>query len=126
MQFTTMVALLVATVGIHAAPNQMSKRLDTIPLGIYTGGGCNDPPFPTKPVFVANVPTDGSCFPIAPVSGNTDSGRIDNLPALPAVVAWSDTTCSSVNFITFTRTHECSTLGAPKFIRSARAVGTCK
>lgn len=84
MQFTTVFALLVAAVGISAAPSQMSQRAASIPLNIYLGDGCNDSAHP-NPVATANVPTDGSCFPISPiVSGNTDSGRIDVPGSLPA------------------------------------------
>jgi hypothetical protein len=83
MQFTTVVALLVAAVGINAAP-AMEKRLDSIPYSIFGGAGCNSSP---TPLTTAYIPTDGSCFGISPlVSGDTDSGLIDQtkLKTLPA------------------------------------------
>tara|TARA_R110002003_G_scaffold3266_1_gene25013 strand:+ start:528 stop:818 length:291 start_codon:yes stop_codon:yes gene_type:complete len=83
MQFTTLATLLVAAVGINAAP-AMEKRLDAVPLSIFSGTGCNSEP---TALTTAYVPTDGSCFGISPiVSGNTDSGIIDQtlLRTLPA------------------------------------------
>lgn len=82
MQTSLFISLLFAATGIKAAPSLVA-RLATIPVGIYSGPGCNNTP---GPATTANVPTDGSCFPIsAIVSGNTDSGLIDmNLVTLPA------------------------------------------
>jgi len=83
MQFTTTIALLIAAVSINAAPTEMSKRLDTIPLKFYSGPGCNT----GIAVTTAYIPADGSCFPTSPIfSGNTDSALIlpTDLPALPA------------------------------------------
>ena len=83
MHFTTVVALLVATVGINAAP-ALETRVDAVPLSIFSGTGCNQSP---TAITTAYVPTDGSCFSISPiVSGNTDSGIIDQtlLRTLPA------------------------------------------
>jgi hypothetical protein len=83
MQFTILASLLIAATGINAAPS-LSARLDAIPLSIFSGLGCNDSPTPLTTAF---VPTDGSCFGISPiVSGNTDSGIIDQtlLKTLPA------------------------------------------
>jgi hypothetical protein len=80
MQFTTLATLFVAAVGINAAA--IEKRVDSIPLNIYTGTGCNQ----GRPITTAFIPTDGSCFGIAPIlSGNTDSGLIDDtiLKTLP-------------------------------------------
>ncbi|KAL5120005.1 hypothetical protein ACEQ8H_002103 [Pleosporales sp. CAS-2024a] len=81
MLLTTLTALLLSTSGINAAT--LAQRLDSIPLSIYTGPGCNDGPA----VSTAYVPTDGSCFGISVVlSGTTDSGLISplNLARLPA------------------------------------------
>jgi hypothetical protein len=83
MQFTTLATLLVAAAGINAAP-ALEKRLEAIPLSIYSGLGCNSNPIP---LTTAYIPTDGKCFGISPiVSGNTDSAIIDqvNLAKLPA------------------------------------------
>jgi hypothetical protein len=83
MQFTTAIALLIAAVGINAAPAGMSKRLDAIPLSFYSGAGCNT----GTAVTTAYIPTDGSCFPTSPIfSGNTDSALISqtNLQTMPA------------------------------------------
>jgi hypothetical protein len=84
MQFITLATLLItAAVGTNAAPS-LSARLDAIPLSIFSGLGCNDSP---TPLTTAYVPTDGNCFGISPiVSGNTDSGLIDQtlLRTLPA------------------------------------------
>lgn len=74
MQFTTLATLFVAAIGINAAP-AVEKRLDAVPLSIFSGTGCNSEPIA---LTTAYVPTDGSCFGISPiVSGNTDSGIID-------------------------------------------------
>jgi hypothetical protein len=83
MQFTTTIALLMAAAGINAAPTEMSKRLETIPLSFYSGAGCNT----GIAVTTAYIPADGSCFPTSPIfSGNTDSAIIlpTNLASLPA------------------------------------------
>jgi hypothetical protein len=83
MQFTTTIALLMAAVSINAAPTEMVKRLETIPLSFYSGPGCNSGPA----VTTAYIPADGSCFPTSPIfSGNTDSALIlpTNLQKLPA------------------------------------------
>jgi hypothetical protein len=83
MQFTTVLAVLIAATGISAAPTEQ-KRLATIPLAIYKGNGCNSTP---QPEFVASIPTDGSCFTIGPINGvATDSGLLDTqrIAALPA------------------------------------------
>ncbi|KAI4937016.1 uncharacterized protein J4E92_001741 [Alternaria infectoria] len=128
MQFTTTIALLIAAVSVNAAPTEMSKRLDTIPLKFYSGPGCNS----GIAVTTAYIPADGSCFPTSPIfSGNTDSALIlpTDLPALPAgctLVAYSDNTCSSVNSIVYDVTGRCGTFGPNKPIFSARAVGTCQ
>jgi hypothetical protein len=77
MQFTTLATLLVAAAGINAAP-ALEKRLEAIPLSIYSGLGCNSNPIP--------LTTACKCFGISPiVSGNTDSAIIDqvNLAKLP-------------------------------------------
>jgi hypothetical protein len=41
------------------------------------------------------------------------------------VVAYSDTECTSQNFITYSVTGQCGTFGAGKLIRGAKTVGTC-
>jgi hypothetical protein len=83
MQFTTTLALLIAAVGINAAPTaELTKRLDSIPLSIYGGSGCNS----GTGLTTAYINTDGLCQGISPIfSGNTDSGVIlpANLASLP-------------------------------------------
>jgi hypothetical protein len=83
MQLITTLALLIAAVGINAAPAaELTKRLDAIPLSIYAGSGCNTGTVLTT----AYVNTDGLCQGISPIfSGNTDSGLIlpANLASLP-------------------------------------------
>lgn len=74
MQTKAVLALLFAAAA-NAAPS-LTPRAASVPISIFEGAGCNDNP---NPVTIANVPTDGSCFPISPViSGNTDSGLIDD------------------------------------------------
>jgi hypothetical protein len=84
MHFQSLTALLfAATASVNAAPS-LFKRLDAVPLSIFSGLGCNAGPTPLTTAF---VPTDGKCFGISPiVSGNTDSGIIDQtlLKTLPA------------------------------------------
>jgi hypothetical protein len=83
MHFTTLPAILALALSASAAP-AIEKRIDAVPLSIFTGTGCNSNP---TPLTTAYVPTDGSCFGIAPIlSGNTDSGLIDQvlLKTLPA------------------------------------------
>ncbi|KAF2826037.1 hypothetical protein CC86DRAFT_38293 [Ophiobolus disseminans] len=127
MHFSTLTTILLAATGISAFP-ALQKRLDAIPLSIYPSTGCNSGPTPLTTAF---IPTDGSCFGISPiVSGNTDSGIISQsqLLALPAgctLVAYSDSTCSSVNNIVYDVTGRCGTFGAGKLIHSAKTVGTC-
>lgn len=75
MQTKAVLALLIAAVS--AAPS-VAPRAETIPVSIFEGDGCNDGPA----VSTANVPTDGSCFPISVViGGETDSFRAETLPA---------------------------------------------
>jgi hypothetical protein len=76
--------LLATALGFTNAAPSLSARLDAIPLSIFSGLGCNSGP---TPLTTAYIPTDGSCFGISPiVSGNTDSGLIDQtlLKTLPA------------------------------------------
>lgn len=74
MQTKAILSLLVAAVGINAAPS-LAPRADSVPISVYNGSGCNSDP---TPITVANVPTDGNCFGISPiVAGNTDSFRIE-------------------------------------------------
>jgi hypothetical protein len=83
MYFTSTTALFLAATAVSALPSSLSKRVDAIPLAIYSGLGCNSNPTPLTTAF---VPTDGACFGISPiVSGNTDSGLIDQtlLKSLP-------------------------------------------
>jgi len=83
MQFTTLATILAAATTISAAP-ALTKRVDAIPLSIFTGTGCNGNPVPITTAF---VPTDGKCFSISPiVAGNVDSGLIrqSDIAALPA------------------------------------------
>ncbi|EAT82612.1 hypothetical protein HBI56_087120 [Parastagonospora nodorum] len=125
MHFSTLTSILLAATGINAAA--LSKRVDSIPLNIYTGTGCNQ----GRPITTAFVPADGSCFGIAPIlSGNTDSGLIDDtiLKTLPkgcTLLVYSDFDCTSVNFINYDATGRCGTFGPGLLIHSARAVGTC-
>lgn len=82
MQFTTVAVFLAAAIGASAAPTDFTKRLDSIPLSIYSGEVCS-----SQGVTTAYIPTDGSCFPTSPIfSGNTNSFFVDpaNLSKLPA------------------------------------------
>lgn len=82
MQFTTVAILLAAAIGANAAPTDFTKRLDSVPLSIYSGEQCA-----SQAVTTAYIPTDGSCFPTSPIfSGNTNSFYVDpaNLTKLPA------------------------------------------
>lgn len=79
MQNALLLCLLTAFTGINAAPSLASRQLDAIAIGVYDSDGCNNGP----PSNTANVPTDGSCFPISAIlTENTSSGLVDT--ALPA------------------------------------------
>jgi hypothetical protein len=83
MQTKALLALLVAAVGINAAPApaDLEARLTSIPVQVFNGPGCNEGPA----VSTANVPTDGSCFPISAIlSGTTNSVLVDYRVALPS------------------------------------------
>jgi hypothetical protein len=83
MHFTSITTALILATAVSALPSSLTKRVDAIPLAIYSGLGCNSNPIPLTTAF---VPTDGACFGISPiVSGNTDSGIIDQtlLKTLP-------------------------------------------
>ncbi|KAF2204849.1 hypothetical protein GQ43DRAFT_408650 [Delitschia confertaspora ATCC 74209] len=127
MKTTLITSLFLAATGINAAPS-FAPRLTSIPISIYDSAGCNNGP---SPASIANVPTDGSCFGIAAIlTQNTSSGLIDtaNLQALPAgctVTLYSDSTCSSPNFVAVTKAGQCFTFGPGKFVSSARTSGTC-
>ncbi|KAF1938498.1 hypothetical protein EJ02DRAFT_457817 [Clathrospora elynae] len=127
MQFTTVLALLVAAVGINAAPTEMSKRVETIPLAFFSGPGCNSGPG----VTTIYIPTDGSCFGTSPIfSGNTDSCLIDDtilksLPAGCSIKLYQDNLCQSSVVIPVPVTGRCGTFGPGKPIFGARTVGTC-
>jgi hypothetical protein len=81
MQTKAIIAsIFLAAVGVYAAPAVEARQVESVPLNIYEGSGCNSGPV----VSTANVPTDGSCFPVSPIiSGNTDSARIDVAGSLP-------------------------------------------
>ncbi|USP81967.1 uncharacterized protein yc1106_09241 [Curvularia clavata] len=127
MQFTTVAILLAAAIGANAAPTDFSKRLDAVPLSIFSGEQCA-----SQAVTTAYIPTDGSCFPTSPIfSGNTNSFYVDpaNLSKLPAgcsLVIYQDRECSGKNTKTVTKVGKtCLTFGAFKPIGSAKTVGTC-
>jgi hypothetical protein len=79
-----LLSLILAAVGTRAAPAIEARQRTSIPLGIYTGSGCNDQGANTQPWSVVNVPTDGQCHSVSVViSGFVDSGRVDITPENP-------------------------------------------
>ncbi|KAH7116265.1 hypothetical protein B0J11DRAFT_120473 [Dendryphion nanum] len=130
MQAKFVISLLIAATSVSAAPSQnLAPRVAAIPVGIYSGPGCNTGT-PALPASTSYVPTDGSCFPIsARLTGTTSSALIDSttftLPPGCFITLYSDSTCSSVNSIFVNTAGQCFTFGTPKFISSARTSGTC-
>ncbi|KAH9877846.1 hypothetical protein J1614_003063 [Plenodomus biglobosus] len=136
MQYSFAVTFLASVLAVNAAPsNTLVSRIPSIPLSIYTDNACLTP---ANPVAVIQIPTDRPCFNVTftPPSTN-ESAKIQssNLAALPAgctLQAFSEPDCRG-NVITFDRVSTpsdnspCRTFGdANKFIRSAKAVGTCQ
>lgn len=73
--------LLTPTSAIPTSP-QLTKRLDSIPLTIYSGPTCAQSIYTTT----AFIPADGTCFSPSPIfDSNTNSFRIEsaNLAKLP-------------------------------------------
>ncbi|KAF2275586.1 uncharacterized protein EI97DRAFT_459060 [Westerdykella ornata] len=127
MKASIIASIAVAATGINAAPAELAPRLTSIPLSIYDSPGCNNGPASS----IANIPTDGSCFPTTAIlTANTNSVLIntENLAALPAgctVTLYDNFSCDSQNHITVTSAGQCFTFGANRFVSSAKTSGTC-
>jgi hypothetical protein len=79
MHSTFAIAALFAAVGINAAP-AAAATVASVPLSIFESASCGTGPTAAE---TANIPTDGSCFPISFIrTGPTDAGII--LSGLPA------------------------------------------
>ncbi|KAF2870599.1 hypothetical protein BDV95DRAFT_619600 [Massariosphaeria phaeospora] len=127
MQATLLISLFLSATSITAARTLSSRQAGSIPLSIYDSAGCNNRPTPAS---IANIPTDGSCFPIyAILTANTDSGIIDTalatLPSGCTITLFTDFTCTSTNFARVTKAGKCFTFGAGRYVSSARTSGTC-
>ncbi|KAF2111080.1 hypothetical protein BDV96DRAFT_650190 [Lophiotrema nucula] len=128
MQTKTIIALLVAVVGINAAPvveDAMSPRqATTVPIQIYNSAGCNNGP---NPAFTANIAGDGACSQIGTtgITVPADSAFVaTTLGPACQITLYYDSNCSSGNTLLITGAGQCRTFGtAGRQIRSARTNG---
>ncbi|KAF2742261.1 hypothetical protein M011DRAFT_481861 [Sporormia fimetaria CBS 119925] len=124
-------SLLLAAAGTQAAPAIESRQVTSIPVSIYDNNNCVG-----SIVTTINVPTDGSCFSIAPIlTANTDSARIDVPGSIPngctvTIFNTSDCKTQGGNLVSFSGTGQCLSFHAPNpidpFIRAIRTSGNCQ